>query len=496
MPERSDGYQLPSYPKTLIDRPLWNSTMADLHERLIAREQLEASFQGLIAQGIQASLDYIQVNVAPQLANLKTSIDLAQAQIDQIIVGGKAPDTLKFGGQLPAYYATALALSEGLQGKVPNTRKVNGKDLSADVELTKADVGLDKVNNTADADKPVSDLQKAALDKKVGVEAAQNFTPAQKGQAIANIGAGALAGDRNLLINPDLLYWQRALSQNLGGYRSVDGYAPGAVGSTFNFSIQTHAVGQLLVPGNPQYFGRMVVNSVAGANNYVVLEHHIEDVRLLAGETVTFTFWGAADAVKSIGVEFFQYFGTGGSASVMGIGSQQIEFSPGFARKSITVDIPGISGKILGSSPNSYTGIVLWFDAGANLGARSGGTAQKSGTYDLSHFSLVRGDARAEYDPSSPRSKAIELILCQRRYQRLTGSFLGSLGASGANVRRFNIGLPTYMRVPPSVFVGSQSGGDAAVWEDVTPNSVRGYVNMGNNTSEVSIADLRFESDL
>lgn len=112
MPERSDGYQLPSYPKTLIDRPLWNSTMADLHSRLLSREQLEASFETLMAQGIQASLDYIQVNVAPKLATLQQSITLAQEQIDQIIIGGKAPDTLKFGGQLPAYYATA----EGLQG--------------------------------------------------------------------------------------------------------------------------------------------------------------------------------------------------------------------------------------------------------------------------------------------------------------------------------------------------------------------------------------------
>lgn len=111
MPERSDAYQLPSWPKTLIDRPLWNTTMADIHARLTAREELEASFESLMAEGIQASLDYIQVNVAPQLANLQQSITLAQEQIDQIIIGGKAPDTLRFGGQLPTYYAT----SQGLQ---------------------------------------------------------------------------------------------------------------------------------------------------------------------------------------------------------------------------------------------------------------------------------------------------------------------------------------------------------------------------------------------
>ena len=164
MPERSNGYQLPSWPTTLIDRLLWNSTLADLNERLKAREALEASFESLQAQGIQASLNYIQVNVAPQLANLKTSIDLAQAQIDQIIVGGKAPDTLKFGGQLPAYYATAQALSQGLAEKVPATRKVNGKDLTGDIALEKADVGLSNANNTSDKDKPVSDAQRAAID--------------------------------------------------------------------------------------------------------------------------------------------------------------------------------------------------------------------------------------------------------------------------------------------------------------------------------------------
>lgn len=167
MPDRSDGYQLPSWPKTLIDRPLWNSTMADIHTRLVDREELEASFESLKAQGIQASLDYIQVNVAPQIANLQTSIDLAQQQIDQIIIGGSAPNALKFGNQLPAYYATAQALSEGLLGKVPTSRKVNGKELSADVELAKADVGLDKVNNTADADKPVSTAQKSAIEARV-----------------------------------------------------------------------------------------------------------------------------------------------------------------------------------------------------------------------------------------------------------------------------------------------------------------------------------------
>lgn len=119
MPDRSEAYQLPSWPKTLIDRLLWNATMADIHARLASREQLEASFESLKAQGVQASLDYIQVNVAPQIANLRQTITDAQDQINQILVGSSAPNSLKFGNQLPAYYASAAALAEGLAGRVP-----------------------------------------------------------------------------------------------------------------------------------------------------------------------------------------------------------------------------------------------------------------------------------------------------------------------------------------------------------------------------------------
>lgn len=133
MPERSDAYQLPSWPKTLIDRPLWNSTMADIHARLEAREQLEASFERLMAEGVQASLDYIQVNVAPQIATLQQSISLAQEQIDQIIVGGTAPNALKLGGKEAAWYASAQAVqdaSEAVDTKLADYLRADQKNVA------------------------------------------------------------------------------------------------------------------------------------------------------------------------------------------------------------------------------------------------------------------------------------------------------------------------------------------------------------------------------
>lgn len=58
-------------------------------------------------------------------------------------------------------------LSTALGGKVDTTRKIAGKPLSADVTLAKTDVGLSNVDNTADADKPLSTAAATALGSKV-----------------------------------------------------------------------------------------------------------------------------------------------------------------------------------------------------------------------------------------------------------------------------------------------------------------------------------------
>lgn len=55
---------------------------------------------------------------------------------------------------------------QDLSGYAPITRTVGGHALSADVVLVKADVGLGNVDNTSDANKPVSTATQTALDGK------------------------------------------------------------------------------------------------------------------------------------------------------------------------------------------------------------------------------------------------------------------------------------------------------------------------------------------
>jgi len=58
-------------------------------------------------------------------------------------------------------------IKSNADSKVPITRTVNGHSLSADVTVSKSDVGLGNVDNTSDANKPVSTAQQTALNLRV-----------------------------------------------------------------------------------------------------------------------------------------------------------------------------------------------------------------------------------------------------------------------------------------------------------------------------------------
>lgn len=65
----------------------------------------------------------------------------------------------------------STATQTALDGKVPITRTVNGHALSANITVSKGDVSLGNVDNTADIDKPVSTATQAALNLKMNSSA-------------------------------------------------------------------------------------------------------------------------------------------------------------------------------------------------------------------------------------------------------------------------------------------------------------------------------------
>lgn len=232
------------------------------------------------------------------------------------------------------------------------------------------------------------------------------------------INGGPLGSFRNKIINGDFNIWQRATSQTGNGYGSDDRWRNDNIGSTKTHTQQPFALGQTDVPGNPKYYSRTVVTSVAGVDNYCLKLQFIEGVNALAGKTVTVTFYAKADAVKNIAMEMYQDFGTGGAPSpvVAFIGTQLFALTATWQKFSVTVAIPSVAGKTLGTNGDDKLALRFWFDAGSNFNANTASLGQQSGTFDIAHVSLVEGDARSETDSFSPRHAQQELALCQRYY--------------------------------------------------------------------------------
>lgn len=81
-----------------------------------------------------------------------------------------------------------------LSAYVPTSRTVAGKALTADVTLAKADVGLGSVDNTSDANKPVSTAQQTALNAKVNTADVAGLNTVGWGRAVFIANGGTVPG--------------------------------------------------------------------------------------------------------------------------------------------------------------------------------------------------------------------------------------------------------------------------------------------------------------
>ncbi len=284
---------------------------------------------------------------------------------------------------------------------------------------------------------------------------------------------------RNKLINGNFDIWQRSTSQTGSGYGSADRWNCNNNGSTKTASLQSFTLGQTNVPGNPKYFMRHVVSSVAGVGNYVIMFQPIEGVNTFSGKTITLSFWAKADANKNIAVELSQYFGSGGSpsAEVSGIGSQLVSLTTSWTKYSLTVNIPSTSGKTIGTNNDDYLRPIFWFNAGSNFNVRAANLGQQSGTFDISQVQLEEGTVSTSFEE---RHISIELQMCYRYYYLMTSAgtnafiaFAHGTGV-GSSLSDFVVPTPIPMRTNVGVSISARS----TFWVD-----------SGNPGSSFSIID-------
>jgi hypothetical protein len=273
---------------------------------------------------------------------------------------------------------------------------------------------------------------------------------AADGSATANVSSinnGPLAGFRNAIINGNFDIWQRGTSFT-GAEYGADRWIHNRVGTTQTATRQAFTLGQTDVPGEPTYYCRTVVSSVAGAGNAALLLQRIEDVRTFAGQQITVSFWAKVDATKNIAVELVQGFGTGGSpsATVTAIGVTKISISTSWQKVTVTATVPSISGKTIGTDGLGLLALNVWFDAGSTFNARTDSLGQQSGTFDIAQVQLEPGTVAT---PFERRPIGTELALCQRYYiQKARAS---PWRKYVVNVHREYVPFPVTMRTAPTL---------------------------------------------
>ena len=302
-----------------------------------------------------------------------------------------------------------------------------------------------------------------------------------------SINGGPLAGFRNAIINGNFDHWQRGTSLAVNGY-GADRWRNTNIGSSFTQSRQAFTMGQTDVPNEPEYFSRTVVSSVSGAGNLANIGQYIEGVRTFAGQTATLSFYAKADAAKNIAVEFAQNFGTGGSpsAEVTGLGVTTCALTTAWQKFTVTVTLPSISGKTLGTNDNDFLTTNLWFDAGSNFNARTNSLGHQSGTFDIAQVQLEAGSVAT---PFERRPVGTELALCQRYYE-ITGEAVFRPNGAG-NFYTYPVPFVVQKRVPPTAtwivgITNEATYSTSIVRNSLTSSSINHTRTSGSGDSAIS----------
>ena len=296
-----------------------------------------------------------------------------------------------------------------------------------------------------------------------------------------SINGGPLAGMRNAIINGNFDIWQRGTSFT-GSVYGPDRWFHSRVGTTHTVTQQAFTLGQTDVPGEPTYYCRTVVSSVAGAGNAALLVHKVENVRTFAGQQVTVGFWAKADATKNIAVDLAQDFGSGGSPSarVTDIGVTKISIGTNWQKVTVTATLPSISGKTLGTDNNDYLQFDIWFDAGSNFNARTDTLGQQSGTFEIAQVQVEPGPVAT---PFERRPIGTELALCQRYYETGHRSFFSGDVTSANVYYSTNFYRATKRATPTLTLTNSSVLRFAAVVGTVTDNATTGFTEQRSSNA-------------
>jgi hypothetical protein len=268
------------------------------------------------------------------------------------------------------------------------------------------------------------------------------------------------AAGKNSIINGDFRINQRNFTSNTtSGAFNFDRWLQANSGGTFTVTPQTFTPGAAPVAGyEGSTFLRGVTATQSAVGDFALFEQKIEDVRTFAGSTVTVSFWAkAVTGTPKIGLELSQNFGSGGSPSAtVNTALGAVTISTSWARYSVSVAVPSISGKTIGTTANtSYVEANSWVSAGSTLATRASSIGIQNNTFDIWGFQIENGSTATTFQTATGTFQG-ELAACQRYYWRTSNSGVtnANFGGNGftyaTTAGAYWVNNPVAMRTVPS----------------------------------------------
>lgn len=307
-----------------------------------------------------------------------------------------------------------------------------------------------------------------------------------------------LGTGKNRVINGKFDYWQRGTSFPTGGY-SADRWVATTI-SVAGAAVAQSAVaaGDVNFP-NESLFTCTLTNTgnTDAAAHQFVMAQRIEGANAFNGGPVSISMrvFNTGAAGRQVAIEVVQNFGTGGSAATTGL-AQKFTLSAGLNILQMSVTAPSVAGKVVGA--NSYFGVNLWLSAGTNFNTRTVSLGAQSGSVRLGEVQIERGATTSDFEYRQP---AIELMLCQRFYEKSYDLTVnpGTVSRDGAHVSGILNGFflafpnPPFLvgkRAVPTIAIYAARDGSANNGSEVNSSGVF-TANRAMSASQMSMRTFR-----
>ncbi len=294
---------------------------------------------------------------------------------------------------------------------------------------------------------------------------------------------------KNYLINGNFDFWQRGSTTTTNGVYLADRFVGYNGDGARTYSRGSFTIGQTDVPNNPKYYLRHQQTTPASASSPSI-HQRIEEVRTLSGQKAALSFYAkVASGNLAVIPRLTQNFGSGGSTAVT-VDGATITLNTSWQRFEVTVDIPSISGKTVGS--NNNLALIFVLPTGVTF------------DFNLAQVQLEKGSIATDFQF---RHITEELVLCQRYFQKSypadvdpgtnTGEGILTYFSDGVSMTqggqlsycpemRTTPTMNVYHPVTGAVGVGKRSDGNSIAFTNMSGhNSRQGrfYFTIGQSTS-------------